>query len=250
MVKSMRTSLTIPHFGYSDEVVLDQCTHLRSSLNKILKSKAGPSKTAEEGLTKISYMPIFMKSFSIALQQFPVLNAQLIHADSPTPQLVYKAHHNIGIAMDTPAGLVVPNIKHVESKSIFELGLELLRLQDLASRGAIPPEDFRGATITVSNIGNIGGRVLSPVIPPDTLCIVALGKAQKLPRFVPIKRNDEGDYHVTSVTGEQHTLAAQQIMTVSFSADHRVVDGATVARFSTVWKRLLENPEAMLGGLK
>ncbi|KAI3634757.1 hypothetical protein MIR68_007138 [Amoeboaphelidium protococcarum] len=237
MLKGMSQSLRIPHFGFSDEVEFDQLSALRAGINKDLAQNQNPS----VGLAKISFMPLLLKSFSVALQRYPLLNAKLQLSDQEDPNaasLLYRPSHNIGVAIDSPGGLVVPNIKAVDQKSILEIALDLQRLVDLAKKGQLPPDAFKDTTITMSNIGNIGGRVLSPVIPPDTLCIVAIGRIQSLPRFV--NNGDENSLVVTK----------KQIVTASFSADHRVVDGATVAKFFAEWKSLIEDPARMLMNLR
>ncbi|KAI3631543.1 hypothetical protein MIR68_010426 [Amoeboaphelidium protococcarum] len=238
MLKGMSQSLRIPHFGFSDEIEFDQLSALRAGINKDLALNQNPS----AGLAKISFMPLLLKSFSVALQRYPLLNAKLQQSDqfedSGSASLLYRSSHNIGVAIDSPGGLVVPNIKAVDQKSILEIALDLQRLVDLAKKGQLPPDAFKDITITMSNIGNIGGRVLSPVIPPDTLCIVAIGRIQSLPRFV--NNGDEDSLVVTK----------KQIVTASFSADHRVVDGATVAKFFAEWKSLIEDPAKMLMNLR
>ncbi|GFQ03407.1 lipoamide acyltransferase component of branched-chain alpha-keto acid dehydrogenase complex mitochondrial [Phtheirospermum japonicum] len=119
--------------------------------------------------------------------------------------------HNIGIAMATPHGLVVPNIKKVQSLSILEITKELSRLQQLALANKLSSDDISGETITVSNIGTIGGKFGSPLINVPEVSIIAIGRIQKVPQF----DDDENVYPAS-------------IMTVNIGADHRVLDGATV----------------------
>lgn len=241
MVKSMRQSLEIPHFGFSDEVSMLQLKDLRHSINGYLKRQHKEDKT--DLPQKLSYMPFLVKAFSLALTKYPLLNAQYVPGkpgnDGRTTagHLVYRPDHNIGIAMDTPGGLVVPNIPRVQHKSVLDIAQDLQRLQKLAQNGQLPPDAFQNTTITMSNIGNIGGRNLSPVIPPDTVCIVAIGRSQVLPR---IRDLHDGKFEVIR----------DEIATVSFSADHRVVDGASVARFFVDWKNTLENPGRFIMELK
>lgn len=144
-----------------------------------------------------------------------------------------KASHNIGIAMDTERGLIVPNVKNVQVHSVFEIATELNRLQKLGSLGQLSTTDLTGGTFTLSNIGSIGGTYAKPVILPPEVAIGALGAIKALPRF-----DQKGDVYKA------------QIMNVSWSADHRVIDGATMSRFSNLWKSYLENPAFMLLDLK
>ncbi|KAJ3332040.1 hypothetical protein HDU76_001498 [Blyttiomyces sp. JEL0837] len=232
MFRQMTKSLTIPHFGYSDEIVMNSAAAFRDSINKYL---AQPGVGAKYGLKKVTFMPIFLKAASMALLEFPVLNACIVNGDDLSKaQLQYRSSHNIGIAMDTPSGLIVPNVKNVEQKSIFDIAQDLERLKETGKKNALGPADLSGGTFTLSNIGSIGGTYMHPVLVSTEVCIGAIGKSQRLPRF-------------ETVNGEEQ-LVARDIVAVSFNADHRVIDGATVARFVKLWKEYLENP-ALLGAM-
>ncbi|KAJ3210157.1 hypothetical protein HDU67_005616 [Dinochytrium kinnereticum] len=232
MFKQMTKSLSIPHFGYSDEVVLNNLAKYRDNINAFLeKSEAGK----KHNVKKISYMPIFLKAMSLALKEHPILNCAILNADDiQKAQLQYRPYHNIGIAMDTRNGLVVPNVKNVESKSILEIAGDLERLKEAGKKGALSSADLTGGTITLSNIGSIGGTYLHPVLVTSEVCIGAVGKSMRVPRFEIVK--DEQGKKVEKVV-------AKEILAVSWNADHRVIDGATVARFVRVWKNYIENPE-------
>jgi len=227
MFKTMTKSLSIPHFLFSDEVHLDPLTTCRSQINAELASGNG-----SQSVQKLSYMPFFIKAMSLALLTYPILNARL-NTDGDKPSLIMRPQHNIGVAMDTPAGLVVPNIKNVHNLSIFEIGEELLRLKKAGAAGKLSPADLKGGTITISNIGNIGGRVVSPVIVNSEVAILGIGKAKTLPAF---------DCHGAVVPKTE--------MVFSWSADHRIIDGATMARMATLMKKFVEKPELMLARMR
>ncbi|CEP15445.1 hypothetical protein [Parasitella parasitica] len=230
MFKSMTQSLSIPQLGYKDDIEIDATTKYRAELNKHIN--AHPDRYP---FTKMTYLPIFVKCLSIALRHYPIMNAKLsgdVH-DVNSIQITYRPSHNIGIAMDTPQGLIVPNVKNVQDKTIFDIAAEIHRLQELGKRNAIPVSDMKGGTITLSNIGTIGGTYANPVIVSSELAIVALGKMQKLPRF------DSND-----------NIVAKQVMPVSWSADHRIIDGATIARFGNHWKNLIENPALLASEMR
>lgn len=146
MVKTMTQANTIPHFSYCDEYNMNYLVELRRTLKEVSK---------ERGI-KMSYLPIFIKACSIALHSYPVLNA---HIDDRCENITYKAAHNIGIAVDTQDGLIVPNIKNVETKSIFEIANELNRLQSLALSSKLSPSDMTGGTFTLSNIGSVSLKI-------------------------------------------------------------------------------------------
>nr|XP_042135728.1 lipoamide acyltransferase component of branched-chain alpha-keto acid dehydrogenase complex, mitochondrial isoform X2 [Peromyscus maniculatus bairdii] len=220
MVKTMSAALKIPHFGYCDEVDLTELVKLREELKPVALARG----------IKLSFMPFFLKAASLGLLQFPILNASL---DENCQNVTYKASHNIGIAMDTELGLIVPNVKNVQVRSVFEIAMELNRLQKLGSSGQLSTADLTGGTFTLSNIGSIGGTYAKPVILPPEVAIGALGAIKALPRF-----DQKGDVYKA------------QIMNVSWSADHRIIDGATMSRFSNLWKSYLENPAFMLLDLK
>ncbi|XP_034035181.1 lipoamide acyltransferase component of branched-chain alpha-keto acid dehydrogenase complex, mitochondrial [Thalassophryne amazonica] len=220
MVKAMSAALKIPHFGYCDEVDLSRLVGLRAELRAVAESRG----------VKLTYMPFFIKAASLGLLHFPILNTTL---DESCQNITYKAAHNIGLAMDTSQGLLVPNVKNVQLLSIFDIAQELNRLQSLGAAGQLGPADLTGGTFTLSNIGSIGGTYAKPVILPPEVAIGALGKVQVLPRF------DAGGQVVQA-----------HIMKVSWSADHRIIDGATMCRFSNLWKENLENPANMLLDLK
>ncbi|KAI9146171.1 2-oxoacid dehydrogenases acyltransferase-domain-containing protein [Paraphysoderma sedebokerense] len=240
MLKTMSKSLQIPHFVYSDEIILNNATQLRKQINRHVAAHS-----TMYPFKKISYMPILIKSFSLALQKYPLLNTMVVNpnpADPSSTKLLYRSSHNVGVAMDTPSGLVVPNIKNVQSKSILDIASDLHRLSALGKKNSIPPPDFQNGTITLSNIGAIGGTYMAPVIVNTEVCIGAIGKIQALPRF---------EMEVDPVSGEENEVVVKkEVMCVSFSADHRVVDGATVARFVQTWKQYVEDPWSMLTELK
>ncbi|RPA95302.1 hypothetical protein L873DRAFT_1829859 [Choiromyces venosus 120613-1] len=225
MLKAMTKSLTIPHFLYSDEINFDQLIHLRSTINKSLN--------ANSPVPRVSFMPFVIKAVSIALEQYPLLNSRLEFDADNKPSLIMRPQHNIGVAMDTPAGLVVPNIKDVTNLSILDIAAELTRLQELGAEGKLTPADASGGTITVSNIGNIGGTVVAPVIITGEVAILGMGRAQKLPRF-----------------DEDGQVVAKTITNFSWSADHRVVDGATMARMAALVRELVEVPGKMFARMK
>jgi 2-oxoisovalerate dehydrogenase E2 component (dihydrolipoyl transacylase) len=217
MAKHMMHSVfTVPHFSVSEEIQLDKLIEARSQLKDVFE---------KEGV-KLSFMPFFIKAMSLALQQFPIINSQV--NDSCT-EVTYFDDHNIGIAVDSKIGLVVPNIKGVQHLSLFEIAQKVNELISLAREGKLKSADLKGGTISISNIGVLGGTVSTPVINAPESAIVAMGKIQRLPRF------DENDQ-----------VKAVNIMQVSWSGDHRIIDGATMVRFNNLWKKYLENPLYML----
>ena len=217
MAKHMMHSVfTVPHFSVSEEIEMDKLIDARSQLKALFEN---------EGV-KLSFMPFFIKAMSLALEQFPIINSQI---NSECSEVTYFDDHNIGLAVDSKIGLVVPNIKGVQNLSLLEVAKKSNELVDLARQGRLSSADLKGGTISISNIGVLGGTVATPVINAPESAIVALGKIQRLPRF------DEND-----------AVKAVNIMHVSWSGDHRIIDGATMVRFNNLWKSYLENPITML----
>ncbi len=217
MARQMQDSVsTIPHFTYCEEIDLTELIALRSQLK---------DQYAKQGI-KLTLMPFFMKAMSLAMKQFPIMNSQV---NSDCTELTYFDDHNIGIAVDSKVGLLVPNIKGCQNKSIVQIAQELTKLTDAAREGRVSPVELKGGTITISNIGAIGGTVATPIINKPEVAIVALGKTQLLPRF-----NAKGE------------VEGRSLMQISWSGDHRVIDGGTIARFTNLWKSYLEQPSSML----
>lgn len=216
MFKSMSESLKIPHFAYSDEIDMTNLVNLRDEIKEEALSRG----------IKITFMPFTIKAASIALSKFPILNSSI---DEKTESIIYKSAHNISVAMDTPHGLVVPNVKNCQDKSIFEIAQELTILQEKGQKGMLRPEDFANGTFSLSNIGVVGGTYTHPCIMAPQVSIGAMGRTKVLPRF---GKNDE--------------IVKAHIMHVSWSADHRIIDGVTMASFSNLWKKYLENPSLFL----
>ncbi|RZC39931.1 lipoamide acyltransferase component of branched-chain alpha-keto acid dehydrogenase complex, mitochondrial [Asbolus verrucosus] len=212
MVKTMTASLKIPHFVYGDEIVVTKLSQLRKTVKKLPQSKD----------VKLSFMPFFIKAASNALQRYPIINATV---DENCENVTYKTEHNIGIAMDTKMGLAVPVIKNVQKLSIIEISNELNRLITSGRDGTFSTEDLSAGTFTISNIGAIGGTYMKPVIMSPQLALIAMGASQILPRF-----------------DEFNNVVAEEILHLSGVADHRIVDGATMARFVQVLKKQIENP--------
>lgn len=254
MFKTMTRSLSIPHFLYADEIDFTDLSALRGRLNKVLSSSPSspaPVIPSNQGVTKLSYLPFIIKAVSMALQQYPILNARVDVPNSSSagekPALVYRSQHNIGVAMDTPQGLLVPVIKDVAAHSILTIAAELLRLQGLAAAGRLSPQDMSGGTITVSNIGSIGGTYCSPVIVDRQVAILGVGRMRDVP---DVARVDGGTAGGGGGPGSWAVRGVKNVCNFSWSADHRVVDGATMARAAGVVRSLVEEPDVMVMHLR
>lgn len=229
MFAAMTSALSVPHFSYCDEFDLSALMATRDSINQHV-SAANPLSGASFS-SRITLLPFVLKACSLALQHFPVINSWL-HSEQQQ-QLIHKRSHDFGIAVDAPAGLLVPCIRHVQQLSVKDLSERVQQLQSLAASGSLSPADLTTPTFTVSNIGSVGGTYASAVIVPPQVAIVAVGRARLEPRYSP-----------------DGSLRPVHVAAFSWSADHRVVDGATLARFSNTVKTYLEHPSTMLFHLK
>lgn len=216
MVKSMTMAARVPHFHYVEEIHCEALVKLKASFQN---ENPDPS-------IKHTFLPFLVKSLSMAMGRYPLLNSCF---NEDMHEINVKGSHNIGVAMATPYGLVVPNIKKVQSLSILEITKEISRLQQLAKENKLSHDDISGGTITISNIGAIGGKFGSPLINLPEVAIIAIGRMQKVP-------------HIT----DDGTVYPMPVMTVNIGADHRVLDGATVAKFCNEWKSFVEKPELLL----
>ncbi|XP_017488210.1 PREDICTED: lipoamide acyltransferase component of branched-chain alpha-keto acid dehydrogenase complex, mitochondrial isoform X3 [Rhagoletis zephyria] len=166
MLKTMSASLKIPHFAYSDEVNMTKLIDFRDQLK---------SAASDRGIPKLTFMPFCIKAASIALSKFPILNSSL---DIDKEAVIYKASHNISVAIDSPQGLIVPNIKNCESKNILEIALHLNELVERGRKNALTPQDFADGTFSLSNIGVFGGTYTHPCIMAPQVAIGAMGRTK------------------------------------------------------------------------
>ncbi|XP_010464274.1 PREDICTED: lipoamide acyltransferase component of branched-chain alpha-keto acid dehydrogenase complex, mitochondrial [Camelina sativa] len=216
MVKTMTMATSVPHFHFVEEINCDALVELKQFFKE----------NNTDSTIKHTFLPTLIKSLSMALAKYPLVNS-CFNAESL--EIILKGSHNIGVAMATEHGLVVPNIKNVQSLSLLEITKELSRLQHLATNNKLNPEDVTGGTITLSNIGAIGGKFGSPLLNLPEVAIIALGRIEKVPKF-----------------SQEGTVYPASIMMVNIAADHRVLDGATVARFCCQWKEYIEKPELLM----
>ena len=214
--RMVEAATTIPHFHYGEQIDVTELLALRERLKP----------RAEAQATRLTLMPFFMKALALAVQELPILNARL---NQTVDEIHYLPSVNIGMAVDGKAGLMVPNVKGVERLSLLELARETQRLTAEAREGRVAQRDLTGGTISISNIGALGGTYAAPIINAPEVAIVAIGKTQWLPRF------DDHD-----------NVVKRAILTVTWAGDHRIIDGGTIARFCNAWKGYLEDPETML----
>jgi pyruvate dehydrogenase E2 component (dihydrolipoamide acetyltransferase)/2-oxoisovalerate dehydrogenase E2 component (dihydrolipoyl transacylase) len=213
MVLSKRA---IPHYSYVDECDVTELVRLRESVREAY-ARAG---------VKLTYLPFFVKAVAAALKEVPIVNATL---DEAAGEIVLHDHYHIGVAVATPGGLIVPVIRDADRKELGQVAQEVERLGAAARAGKVKLEDLRGGTFTVTSVGNIGGLFSSPVINHPEVGILGVGKVVKRPVF---------DGH-----GQ---VKPADLVYLSFSFDHRVIDGAVGAAFGNAVIQRLQNAAALL----
>ncbi|MGX7013190.1 dihydrolipoyllysine-residue acetyltransferase [Vagococcus silagei] len=213
MVNSKHTA---PHVTLHDEVEVSKLWDHRKKFKDVAAARD----------TKLTFLPYVVKALTATMKQFPVLNSSI---DDSTDEIVYKNYYNIGIATDTDHGLYVPNIKQADTKGMFDIADEINAKAALAIEGKLTAPDMRGGTVTISNIGSVGGGWFTPVINYPEVVILGVGTITQQP-----------------VVNEDGELAVGRMMKLSMSFDHRVVDGATAQKAMNNIKRLLADPELLL----
>ena len=213
MVNSKHTA---PHVTLHDQVEVSKLWDHRKKFKDV---------AAAQG-TKLTFLPYVVKALAVAMKKYPVLNASI---DNATQEIVYKNYINIGIATDTDLGLFVPNIKDANTKSMFGIADEINALAAKAHEGKLTATDMGQGTITISNIGSVGGGWFTPVINYPEVAILGVGTIVREP---VINENDE--------------IVIGRNMKLSLSFDHRIVDGATAQKAMNELKRLLADPELLL----
>ncbi len=181
---------------------------------------------AEQEGVKLTFLPFIIKAVIQALRKYPMLNATV---DDDRGEILIHRTYNIGVAVATDQGLVVPVIHHAERKPLFALARELVEKAEKARKGALTLEDVEGGTFSITNIGSIGGLFSFPVIHYPQVAILGLHSIKKRP-----------------IVADHGEIAIRDMVYLSIAFDHRVSDGAEVARFTRELIGILENPERLL----
>ena len=203
---------TIPHvtqFDEADITDLDEC-------RKALKLDA-----AEKGI-KVTFLPFLMKAAIRVLKEMPIFNSSLDHTDQ---NLVLKNYYHIGVAVDTPSGLTVPIVRDVDKKTVVEISEELMDLSVRARDKKLKPEEMKGATFTISSLGGIGGTFFTPIVNPPEVAILGVSKSSWKKLYDHKTKTEKPRY----------------IMPFSLSYDHRVIDGAAAAAFTSRFAETLSD---------
>jgi pyruvate dehydrogenase E2 component (dihydrolipoamide acetyltransferase) len=212
MVKS---AYTAPHVTIMDEVDVTELVAFRARMKPVAEKKG----------VKVTYLPFIVKALVAASRQFPALNAMI---DEATNEIVYKKYYNIGIATDTDNGLIVPVIKDADRKSIWMIASAITDLAVRGRDGKLAPNEMKGSTISISNIGSAGGMFFTPIINFPEVAILGTGRITEK----PVVKNGE--------------IVAAPVMALSLSFDHRIIDGATAQNFMNYIKTLLANPDMLV----
>ena len=199
----------IPHVTQHDEANIDELMSLRTDLNKA------------SGL-KISPLAFFVKAAASLLEEFPLMNSSL---DENTENIVFKDYINVGIAIDTPKGLIVPNIKGANKLSIIEISEEIGRMANAAKDRKLKVDELKGSTFSISSLGAIGGKFFTPIINPPEVGILGISKTFKALEII------NGDVKEVSM------------LPISLSYDHRVINGVEAVKFTTRFCEMMTDLE-------
>lgn len=213
MHESWTTCPRVTNFDDADVTALEE---IRSN---------SKSDYANRGI-RLTTMPFLIKAVAMSLKTHPVINASV---DLEAGQIIYKDYINIGIAVDTERGLVVPVLRNVDRLSIPEIARQLGEMADNVRDNNFSVEDLRGGTFTISNLGAIGGTYSTPIINTPETAILLAGRSRKLPVVTP-----------------EDQIAIRLMMPLSLSYDHRLIDGGAAARFLNDVIAYLEAPSRLL----
>ena len=213
--KMSESKQTAAHMTLMEEVEISDLVNLRETNKEIF---------TEHGI-KLTYLPFVLKAAALALKEFPALNSVM---DLDNNKMIYKKYYNLGIAVDTEDGLVVPVIKHVDKLSILEISIKINELAQKSRDRKLTMEDFKDGSFSVTNYGSIGGTFGVPVINYPQAAILGIGRILK----TPVVKDDQ--------------VAVGHVLPLSLSVDHRIVDGGDAARFIKRVMDYLKNPAAML----
>ena len=211
----VRAKFTAPHVTHMDE----------ADVTKLAKVRQEGKIVAEAQGIKLTYLPFIIKALIASLRKHPFVNSTL---DEENEEIILKKYYNIGVAVDTEDGLLVPVIKGADQKGVLDLAKEIVELSDKAKSRKIDLGDMKGGTFTITNIGSLGGIFAVPIINYPEVAILALGRIYD------------------KVVMENDKPIVKKHLPFSVSFDHRVVDGAEIARFATDLIKILEEPGMML----
>ncbi|PSP87366.1 branched-chain alpha-keto acid dehydrogenase subunit E2 [Halobacteriales archaeon QS_4_69_34] len=243
-----RSKYTAPHVTHHDEVDVTELVDTRSELAAV----------AEKRGISLTYMPFVMKACVAALREFPDLNSSL---DEEAEEIVHKHYYNLGVAVGTDAGLMVPVIEGVDRKGMLQLASEMNELIRKAQDRSIDREEMQGGTFTITNFGAIGGEYATPIVNHPETAILGLGAIKEKPRVVESEARSAADGASSAEQSSADSRAARprddgdaaskdvvprKVLTLSLSIDHRVIDGAVAARFTNRVKEYLERPRLLL----
>ena len=212
-----RSWLNVPHVTHNDEADITDLDRYRKELDTAAKNDRNPY--------RVTLLAFLVKACVVALKKFPEFNSSL----SPEKDaLILKHYYNIGIAVDTPGGLVVPVVKDADRKGIVELSREFMSISAKARDGKLGPSDMAGGTFTISSLGGIGGTSFTPIVNAPEVAILGVVRSKLSPVW----------------NGTEFT--ARNMLPLSLSYDHRVIDGALAARFARHLCYLLEDDRRLL----
>ncbi len=205
----------IPHTTMMDEIIVSELVELRNSQKEVVK---------EQGIN-LTYMPFIIKALTSSIKDHPIFNTSFDHTQD---EIIYKNYVNVGIAVDTKDGLIVPNIKDADQQSIFSLATELSNIKEKAENKTFTLKDLQDGTISITNYGIFDSSFGAPIIKYPEVAIIGIGRIIQKP---------------VVIDGE---IKIEYVLPLSMSVDHRVIDGGDAGRFLKTFKSYLKHPMMLL----
>jgi pyruvate dehydrogenase E2 component (dihydrolipoamide acetyltransferase) len=205
-----RSWVTVPHVTQFDEADITELDHFRREMKSEAESRG----------VKLTFLPFVLRACAAVLREQPQFNASLDHTGD---NLILKRYYHIGVAVDTPNGLVVPVVRDADRKGLYEIAAELMEISEKARTRKLRPGDLQGGTFSISSLGGIGGTFFTPIVNHPEVAVLGVGRMDWRP------------------VHEDGTFVPRLVLPLSLSYDHRVIDGADAARFTTRLSELLSD---------
>lgn len=218
----------VPHFTIVEEAFVSKLVALKRDVQQAERFRG----------VKLTYLPFVIKSLTQTLREFPIFNACL---EEEREEIIYKKYYHIGVAVSTEKGLMVPNIKNADQKTVLQIASDIKNISKNARRGQLTLSDMQQGTFTVTNIGSVGGTSAAPVINYPEVAILGMYKIRDQLVCLDELPSGRSSYKISELS-----FSSEKVMNFSITCDHRLIDGAVAAEFLKSFISRLENPNVLL----